>query len=37
MLYYFEKESKFKTMLELGKQTQKGQLFLEHVTQIRVY
>eukprot|EP00616_Rhizochromulina_sp_CCMP1243_P012533 CAMPEP_0118977248 /NCGR_PEP_ID=MMETSP1173-20130426/20888_1 /TAXON_ID=1034831 /ORGANISM="Rhizochromulina marina cf, Strain CCMP1243" /LENGTH=686 /DNA_ID=CAMNT_0006927331 /DNA_START=33 /DNA_END=2093 /DNA_ORIENTATION=+ len=35
-LYYFEAKQQMDRMLEIGEQTQKGQLFLEHVQKVSV-
>jgi|OM-RGC.v1.034257566 hypothetical protein len=35
-LYYFTSEQLMTRMLEIGEQTQKGQLFLEHVRKVSV-
>lgn len=35
-LYYFVSKQMMNRMLEIGEQTQKGQLFLEHVQRISV-
>ena len=35
-IYYFATDKELKRMLEVGEQTQKGQLFLEHVKKVSV-
>ncbi len=35
-LYYFATEKELTRMLEIGEQTQKGQLFLDHVKRVAV-
>ena len=35
-LYYFESQKDLDRMMEIGAQTQKGQLFLEHVRKVSV-